>query len=348
MILSYTALEDYARRSLEAAGVARAKAAIIAESLVIADLRGVESHGVQLLPFYLDQIKDGNIDAAADGHVVSETGCCLTYDAENGLGAPVSAICCEHANRLAKTHGMAMVLTRESNHFGACAYWAQRISAAGNIGIVMCNASPMVPPWQGREPRLGTNPICVSVPGDPESAWLLDMATTTVAAGKIYKAVINGIPEIPPGWGLDCDGRPTTDPRKALDGGSVHPLGGYKGSGLAMMVEILGAVLSGGAMATQLGGIRIKGRPMRVSQTFIAIDVARFMPVDEFLGRMDWLTGVIKSTAPAAEFNEVLIAGEPELREAARRRVEGVRILDGTWTSLEAHAARLGVAVPLE
>src|SRR5260370_715153 len=136
--------------------------------------------------------------------------------------------------------------------------------------------------------RMGTNPICVSVPGGEETPWLLDMATTTVAAGKIFKAMINGQPEIPAGWAMDSEGVPTTDTQIALKG-LVMPLGGYKGSGLAMMVEILCAVLGGGAMSTELGGIRIKGKKMRVSQTYIAIDVPRFLPVEEFEERMSRL-----------------------------------------------------------
>ena len=149
---------------------------------------------------------------------------------------------------------------RESNHFGAAAYWAQRIASHGMIGIVLCNATPLVAPWQGKEPRLGTNPICMALPGG--NVWLLDMATTTVAMNRIWKAAANGEPTIPAGWAMDKDGHPTTDTQAAV-GGSPMPLGGYKGTGLAVMVEILCAVLSGGAMATELGGLRVKGKPMR-------------------------------------------------------------------------------------
>src|SRR6202043_3025872 len=121
--------------------------------------------------------------------------------------------------------------------------------------------------------------------------WLLDMATTTVAAGKIFKAMINGQAEIPAGWAMDSEGALTTDTQTALKG-LLMPLGGYKGSGLAMMAEILCAVLGGGAMSTELGGIRFRGHPMRTSQLFLAIDVARFMPLDEFGRRMQSLVGV--------------------------------------------------------
>ena len=130
----------------------------------------------------------------------------------------------------------------------------------------------LVPPWQGKQPRLGTNPICMAVPGGEEKPWLLDMATTTVAAGKIFKAKINGQPQIPPGWAMDSEGVPTTDPETALQG-LLMPLGGYKGSGLAMMAEILCGVLSGGAMSTELGGIRFRGKPNHNSISFFLSDL---------------------------------------------------------------------------
>src|SRR5437660_7673914 len=164
--------------------------------------------------------------------------------------------------------------------------------AGGEIGIVMCNASPIVPAWQGKQGRLGTNPICMSVPGP----WLLDMATTTVAAGRIFKAFINAEPEIPAGWAFNSEGVPTTDTAAAYKG-MLMPLGGYKGSGLAMMVEILSSVLGGGAMSTEVGGIRFRGKTVRVSQTFVAIDIARFMPVEEFSARLEWLVELMKSTS---------------------------------------------------
>ena len=142
------------------------------------------------------------------------------------LGQWVAETCCGHADTLGPAHGAAVVVARESNHFGAAAWWAQKMRAAGQIGMVFCNASPIVPPWQGREGRIGTNPICMAVPGP----WLLDMATTTVAAGKIFKAFINEKPEIPSGWAFDSQGVPTTDTKVAYNKGMLMPLGGYKGS----------------------------------------------------------------------------------------------------------------------
>ncbi|HTX35715.1 MAG TPA: Ldh family oxidoreductase [Bryobacteraceae bacterium] len=334
-------LRRFAEEILLAAGVPPHKAALVATTLVATNLRGVDSHGIQLLTFYVDQLLAGEMDPHTEGQVVSESGSCLLFDGQNGIGQWVAETCCGHAVRIAKAQGMAMVVARESNHFGAANWWAQKMRDAGQIGIVMCNASPIVPPWQGRQGRVGTNPICVALPGP----WLLDMATTTVAAGRIFKAMINGQPEIPAGWAFDAQGVPTTNTQDAYKG-LLMPLGGYKGSGLAMMVEILCAVLSGGAMATELGGIRFRGRTVRVSQTFLAIDIARFLPVEEFTKRVEWLVELIKSTPTAPGYDEVLVAGEPEWRTEAQRLKEGIPIADGNWDSLVKTAMSVKVAVP--
>jgi len=332
-------LTHFCQQILEGGGVPRHKAEVTAASLVASNLRGVDSHGIQLLPYYIDQLLAGEMDPNTDGQVISETGSCLTFDAKNGIGQWVAEICCGHAVRIARQQGMALVVARESNHFGAAAWWAQKMRAAGQIGIVMCNASPIVPPWQGKQGRLGTNPICMSVPGP----WLLDMATTTVAAGKIFKAFLNHQPKIPAGWAFNSDGVPTTDTAEAYKG-MLMPLGGYKGSGLAMMVEILCSVLSGGAMANEVGGIRFRGKTVRVSQMYIAIDIARFMPVEEFTARVEQLVALMKSTPAAPGYHEVMVAGDPEWRMEAERRKNGIPIADGNWDQLSKAASRVGVA----
>ncbi len=334
-------LTAYTERIVEAAGVERWKAMLVAECLVSANLRGVDSHGVQLLPIYVERIESREMDANAEGHVVCESGCNMLYDGENALGQVVAEIATAHAVRMAKQRGMSMVVARDSNHFGAAAFWGQKFADAGLIGIVMCNASPIVPPWQGKQGRLGTNPLCVALPGP----WLLDMATTTVASNRIYKAAASGQETIPAGWAMDADGVPTTSTAEALRG-LMMPLGGYKGYGLEMMVEILCAVLSGGAMSTEVGGIRLRNRPARTSQSFIGIDVRRFMPLEEFTARVEKLVAVMKSAEPAKGYDEILVAGDPEWQMEAERRANGLPVTRSTWEDINKVAARLGVAAP--
>ncbi len=345
VILRDGALREFAERILTNAGLEPDAAAVTADCLVYANLRGVDSHGVQLLTFYLDHYLSGNIQTKGRGRVLSGSGCLMQYDAENCVGQPVSAVCVDHAIRLAEAHGIGLVSVRRSNHFGAAAYWGERIARRGMIGIVMCNASPSVAPWQGKDGRVGTNPICMSVPGVDARPWLLDMATTTVAMGKIFKAKLAGETTIPAGWGMDKEGTPTTDIATALSG-LLMPLGGYKGSGLAMMVEILCGVLSGGAMSTEVGGVYIYTRPMGTCHFFLAIDVAHLMPLDEFRQRMEKLVAAVKSSRPASGYDEVLVAGDPEWRLEEERRRDGIALDTGVWDKLVATAARVGVAAP--
>jgi LDH2 family malate/lactate/ureidoglycolate dehydrogenase len=339
-VVSATELTQFAEKILGAAGVPRHKAEITAACLVSSNLRGVDSHGIQLLPFYIDQLLAGEMDPQTDGSVISESGSCLVFDGQNGIGQWIAETCCRHAIRIAGNQGMAIVVARESNHFGAAAWWAQKMRAAGQIGIIVCNASPIVPPWQGKRGRLGTNPICMSVPGP----WLLDMATTTVAAGRIFKAFLNSQPEIPAGWAFDSEGVPTTNTAEAYKG-MLMPLGGYKGSGLAMMVEILSSILAGGAMPNEVGGIRFRGKTVRVSQTYIAIDVARFMPVEQFTARVEQLVTLMKTTPAAPGYGEVMVAGDPEWRIEVERRKSGIPIAEGNWDALCKAAAKVSVPV---
>jgi len=336
-------LTAFAQSILEAAGVPPLTAVLVAESLVSSNLRGVDSHGVQLLIWYTDQIAAGNVDVHRAGYIISENGACMVYDGENAIGQLVSDTCCDHAVRLARDHGLGLVVARNSTHFGAAAWWAQKLARENLLGIVMCNATALVAPWQGRDKMLGTNPICMAVPGP--KTFLLDMATTTVALNRVYKAVLSGDTTIPAGWAMDADGIPTTDPQAALDGLPM-PLGGYKGTGLAIMVEILCAVLSGGAMLTNVGGIRVQNVRMNASQMFLAVDVARFMPLDEFIARMEFIRDTIRSARPAAGFEEVMIAGDPEWRAEEKRLREGIPVSNGIWQQLTTLAARLGVETP--
>jgi len=344
-LIGADALHAFTRRLIEATGAPPDNADLVARTLVASNLRGVDSHGVHLLTLYVEALERGKIDPHAQGRVISECGAAMVYDGQHGLGQVVARNCCDHAIRLAKSYGLGLVTARESNHFGAAAYWAQRIASAGLIGIAMCNATPLVAPWQGRERRLGTNPIAVAMPGP--NTWQLDMATTTVALNRIWKASMVGQSTIPVGWAMDKNGAPTTDTQAALEGFAM-PLGGYKGTGLAIMVEILSAILSGGAMATELGGLRVEGKLMRVGHCFLAIDVSRFMPLDEFSDRMQRLRDIIKSTAPAQGFDEVLMAGDPEWRAEAQRSQHGIPIPRELVAVLVGFADKLGVDAPPE
>jgi LDH2 family malate/lactate/ureidoglycolate dehydrogenase len=344
--VSESELHRLIERVFAAAGVPEAHATAMADALVLTNLRAVDSHGVQLLPHYVGQIERGEVDVHTTGRVISENGAAMIYEGGHGIGQVTAPICCDHAVRLAEAHGLGMVVAREANHFGAAFLWSSRISAHGMIGLTVCDASMAVPPWQGREPRLGTNPISVSVPHRAGQGWLLDMATTTVAFAKVEQLMLKGETTVPHGWSLDREGVPTTDMAVARTG-LLAPLGGYKGSGLAMMVEILCGVLGGGeAFGNGVTGLRNTGRPMRANQTFLAIDVRRFLPLEDFEGRMERLVGDVKSSQPARGYGEVLVAGDPEWRAMKERRRNGIPVPDGVWRTVAEVAGRLGVPLP--
>ena len=336
-------LQIFCARLLEGVGVNFSDAELVASALVASNLRGVDSHGVALLRYYLEQIEHGDLDPHAEPEILHHSGCTALIDGHNGLGQVISRFATDQAIRLAMDHGCGVVSVRHSNHFGAAAYWVNRLTAAGFIGLVLCNASATVAPWQGREGRLGTNPICFAVPG--QSPFLLDMATTTVAANKIFNAYNAGRTEIPLGWALDSDGVPTTSTQDAYRG-LLQPLGGCKGSGLAVMVEMLCGVLSGGAMSNELGGIRFRGTRVDVSQFFLALDPKCFLEPGEYETRAQALTQKLKAVAPAVGYEEVLVAGEPEIRNESLRRKEGIPLDDATWQTLCAWGEKLKVAAP--
>jgi LDH2 family malate/lactate/ureidoglycolate dehydrogenase len=339
-------LVDFCADALAHLRVPQIHARLIGESLIAANLRAVDSHGIQLLLPYITQLKLGTVDPQTKGHVAVESGACLTYDGDNGLGQVVAKECVEHVLRLVQASGMAMVVARDSNHFGAAAFWGQQIARAGCIGVVTTNASPATPPWPGKSARLGTNPLCMTVPGSENGAWLLDMATTTVALGKIHNASYYGQSSIPAGWATDVNGDPTTDTRAALQG-LATPLGGYKGTGLAMMVEILCALLSGGPMSTDVGTLRQDGdERLRISHMFLAVDARRFMGLEAFQGRIARLSESVRSAEPAAGYDEVLIAGEPEWRAEQQRLRDGIPLPERLYRELADATESLGVAAP--
>ncbi len=341
-------LSQFCQELLVALGTPGPHARVVCDSLVAANLRGVDSHGIQMLSVYIQQLRAGGINVPASGQVEKEDGVCLRYNGENGLGQVVADRCTDHSIRIAKSLGVSVVVANHSNHFGSGAWWGEKLARAGFIGIAMSNACPAVAPWQGKTPILGTNPLCVAVPGRGGAGrWLLDMATTTVALGKLSHAANLNQAAIPREWGfLDDKGRPTTE-TAAAQRGAPTPIGGYKGSGLAMMIEILCAGLSGGAMTTELPVYRTGGDPLGISHTFIAIDPARFLPAGEFEARMDRLTGLVKGAEPAPGYDEVLVAGEPEWRCEKIRQREGIPVPLKLWDKLTAIAAELKVSPPL-
>ena len=324
---------------LTTTGLAPERAAIAAEILVASDLRGVDSHGVPRLSWYLARIAQGAIDMRATPTIERETPTTAAIDARNGFGPPAAhwamARCIEKAADL----GVAFVTVRNSNHFGIAAYYAMMALGRGLAGLAMTNASPLVVPTFAREALLGTNPLAVAIPGGRERPFVLDMATSAVAWGKIEIARRKGAP-LAPGWALDAAGRETTDPAAALH---LQPLGGHKGYGLAALVDILCGPLAGAAISANIAGSRAAPRPANIGHFFAAWRPDAFRPMEEFRADVDALLATLRGAEPLPGHDRVYVPGELEALAEEDRRRHGIPLHPAVVADLEAVAAATGV-----
>ncbi|KRR29934.1 Ldh family oxidoreductase [Bradyrhizobium retamae] len=322
---------------LRAAGATEEEARAVAVGCVNANLAGHDSHGVIAIPTYIDRIKAGHIVPGAKWTIVQESSTTTVIDGHWGFGFHVNAKAMALTIGKAKTANVAACTVFRQSHVGRLATYPLMAMRAGMIGIAAADSgrSPKhVAPFGGREARLGTNPISIAVPSDLEAPFYLDMATSAVAAGKIALSVARG-ERIPQGWIIDADGRHTTDPSQYRKGGVLLPLGGsegYKGSGLAAMVEVLCGLLTGLGFGVEPTGRHNDGCFMAV------FNVAAFRPLKDFEREVGEFARYLKSTPPSEGSPGVFYPGEIEhVREQQRRR-DGIEVEDATWEKLKALA----------
>lgn len=338
------ALQSFCAQALQAGGAAAEAAALCAESLVAADLRGVHSHGVLRVGVYVDRLRAGAIDGRAQLQTVHDGGVVVVADARAGLGIAMAAAAVDLAVERALGHGLAAVGVRNSNHCGMLAWLARRAAARGCIAIAMSNADAQVAPWGARAKFLGTNPFALAVPaGDPP--FVLDFATSVVAHAKIKGAADRG-ESIPEGWAVDSDGRPTTDPRLAL-AGALLPFGGPKGSGLSIGIELLAGLLPGGCVGPEIVPLYQRlGEPQKVGHLFIVLNVAAFGSPQQYAARCAEVFERIRALPPAAGAERALLPGEPEHRCEQQYRRAGIRLPADAEAELKRTANLLGLAAP--
>jgi LDH2 family malate/lactate/ureidoglycolate dehydrogenase len=337
------AADAFVRALLMAHSVPEKDAAIIAGCLVSADLRGVDTHGIARLPGYLDRVRRGLINARPALTPQRVTPVAASLDGQDGFGFVIGMRAMEEAMAMARDFGIGIVSVRRSTHFGMAASYVKPAIEAGFIALIFSNASPAMPPWGGREGLLGTNPFAAGAPGGKLGPYLLDMSPAVAARGKIRRAERRG-EKIPLGYALDAEGRPTTDPKTAL-GGVVLPIGGYKGSGLSMLMDIFGGVISGAGFAGSVGDqYKVFDRPQDVGHFFLAMRPNLFVPEEDYRDRMDTLVERVRAVPKAEGFDEILMPGEPEEREEAERRKTGIPYSASEVTDLQAEAARAGVS----
>ena len=342
VVVNHEELRTLSLALYKAAGTPSDHAEIVTAHQVGANLKGHDSHGVVLLGTYIDRIDRGHIMPNAKPEIMSETPTTIQVNGGWGFGPVISEFTMQRCIDKAHEMKVAMGVVREQSHVGSLNDYPLMAAKAGLIGILMCDSGQgpkSVAPFGGREARLGTNPLCIAFPTDLPGPVFIDMATSAVAAGKLNVARARGLP-IPLGWLVDKDGKPTTDPNAANEGGAMLPLGGpegHKGYGLSFAVETFAALLPG------LGfGIDPQGRH-NDGAFMLAMDPSAFMPLSEFKGQVEAFVKYLKETPPAEGFKEVLYPGEKEHYTEQQRRKEGIPIEDRTWKRISELADRFGV-----
>jgi LDH2 family malate/lactate/ureidoglycolate dehydrogenase len=323
MKVSADLLKKGAEEILKYLGETSENAVKIAEILVRADMRGVSTHGTYLLTVISMRVKGGQLKLPTLPRVISDSGATAVIDGMDGIGMVAGSMAIELAIEKAKQYGVGMVLIRNTNNLGSLACYTQKAAEQGMIAIMSCNAAPAMAPWGGAEKFMGTNPIAISIPADGVG-FTADMATSVVARGKIRKAARNGI-DIPDNWALDINGVPTTDPNKALKG-TLLPMGGPKGSALAMAVDIISGLLAGSGYGPLLKSFQVLEGPPRVGASCIVIDVSRFMALGKFKELMAEYSNSIKSLKKAEGFSEILMPGEIKYRKEQNSLKDGIEL----------------------
>ena len=355
-------LKEFVVRVLSRLDVDPEDSRIVAENLVMADLRGINSHGVARLRRYVQGIRDGMMKVKPLVRTLVETPSTATIDAGCGLGQPVSHRAMELAIRKAKKVGCGFVTVCNSNHYGIAGYYAMMALESDCIGISMTNADILVVPTFGRDAMLGTNPIAVAAPAGKEPHFVLDMATSTVPRGKVEVYNRQNKP-MPLGWATDETGTPTTDAHRVLDnfiahaGGGLLPLGGageemrgYKGYGLALLVDVMCAVLSGAAYANLVYPKSAEGRPLpsNIGHFFGAWRVDAFRNPREFRESMDDFQRRLKQSPRASGAERIYIPGEKEIEKTRTQLESGILLEAKVAADLQAISRETGVEYGLD
>jgi L-2-hydroxycarboxylate dehydrogenase (NAD+) len=334
-------LEDFGRRILEAVGFTTDAASTIARCLVTANLRGLESHGVLRLIQYADTIAKGEVNPRPEVRVERREGCTALVDADGGYGFVPMFAAMDLAIELARVNGLALVGVRNSHHFGMAGLYAEQAAKAGMIGIVMTNTGPVMAPAGVLQPLVGNNPLAFAIPRRPPAPpILLDMALSQTAFGRVRLAAAEGR-SIPLGWAYNSEGNPTTDSKEALSAALLAPMGGHKGYGLALVVDVLAGILTGSMFG--LGADAHGHRNGGVGHLAIAVSPSLFITEAQFGDSVESLVQQLKSAPVAEAGTEVVLPGDPEWKTADERAALGIPVSDELVGQLSSLAAGLGV-----
>lgn len=337
------ALVDFVAAVYGSAGVPPADARLMADSLVQADLWGHQSHGVLRTGWYLARLESGVMKPRTSPRLAADAGAVAVIDGDDGVGQVLTTHAAREAIERARRHGIAAVAVRNSNHFGTCMYYTRMGAQAGCVMLLTTNGGPAMAPWGGKRKIVGTNPWSVAAPAGRHPPFMMDMANTGVARGKIYLARQRR-ERIPEGWAIDADGRPTTDPQAAIDG-IILPMAGHKGYAIAVAMDMLAGVLSGAAFLSAVHGpytTKVSG----AGHFLVAMKIEAFQPLAEFNARMERFIDELKAVPRMPGVDEVFYPGEIEARNDARNRNEGLLLPEDTLADLAKIGARRGLALP--
>lgn len=339
VVLTEAQLDALAAAALRGLGLADDDAAAAARILVLGELMGLTTHGVGRIPSYGERLDLGGIKARPAIRVERVAPSLARVDGDNGVGTLVGMRALEAAMALARETGVGAVFARASNHFGPVAPYSLLAAEAGYASLIGSNSTTTIAPTGGREARLGNSPVAFAVPHPGGRPVILDMALSVVARAKIRDAAKKG-EAIPPTWATDREGKPTTDPKAALDG-FLLPIGGHKGYGLALIVDLFAGLLSGAAYLTHVSSwSEHPEAPQDLGHVFLLIDAARLGPPEWLAARMQDFLDILHSTPPADPASPVLVPGEIELDRLERHRREGLALDPALLSQLEAFAAR--------
>lgn len=341
MMVDTALIRGFLSRLFSAAGLSEKAASTMAEALVEADIEGLPSHGVMQAEVYLARLKAGSVIAAETAEVVVDRDAMTVLDSHHMLGHlagnQAMALAVEKAGRF----GIGIVAVRHAFHFGPAGRYVRQAAEKGCIGMAMCNSRPTMPAPGGAQRLVGTNPLAISVPTPVEPPMILDMATSAGTSGRVRMAGKAGRP-LPDGWAVTADGRPTNDPQEAL-AGMLLPMGGAKGFGLSLMIDTLCGLLSSGAWGDAVPGLHEDlTKPFDTSHLFIAIDIAHFRPLDEFLAESGRVTERVKNSRKAPGTDRTYFPGERKW-ETARANTGTIRLEAAQIAVLRRLAGDLGV-----
>lgn len=339
-------LERFCTQVLQRLGVPREEAEITASTLVTANLRGVDTHGVIRLPAYVAKLKGGALKPSVTLTTERETIATALLDGHDGMGQVISFRAMQMAIRKARAAGVSYVAVKNSNHLGACAYYSMMALEHDMIGVLATNASPRLAPTGGVDRLFGNNPWSIAVPAGQRPPVVLDMANSVVAAGKIRAFLREGKP-IPEGWALTKEGEPTTDPAEALKG-VLLAIGGYKGYGITLMMDLLTGVLTDSNYGPRVKGIDQEAEPARLGHSFMALDLAAFTEVAAFKARVDAYIDEIKSSRKARGTDTIYLPGEPEHLRVQERMAQGIPLPPKIAEELQTIGTALGVPIDLQ